>query len=77
MMEADKKLEMAYKCCKPLKVECIKKEFEEHLYGYTFKSIKRQNGEWTVCFDGPNEAHIMLSISFDKLSIMKNTDSKT
>ena len=77
MMGADKKLEMAYKCCKPLKVECIKKELDAQLEGYTFKSIERQNGEWTICFEGPNEAHIMLSISFDKFSITKNTDSKT
>ena len=71
------KLEMAYKYCKPLKVECIKKELDTQLEGYAFKSIERQNGEWTACFERPNEAHIMLSISFNKLSIMKNTDSKT
>jgi len=76
MMAADKKLEMAYKCCKPLKVECIKIELDAQLEGYTFKSIERQNGEWTVCFEGLNEAHIMLSISFNKLSIMKNNNSK-
>lgn len=75
-MDADKKLEMAYKCCKPLKVECIKKELDAQLEDYVFKNIERKNGEWTVCFEGPNEAHIMLSISFNKLSIMKNTDSK-
>ncbi len=76
MMDIDKKLEMAYKCCKPLKVKCIKKELDTQLEGFTFRSIERQNGEWIICFEGSNESHIMLSISFNKLSIMKNTDSK-
>ncbi len=75
-MNTDKELEMAYKFCKPLRVECIKKELDEKLEGYTFKSIERQNRGYSICFEGPNNAYIMLSIYFDKLSIMKYTDSK-
>ncbi len=77
MTNFDKKLEMAYKCCKPLKVECIKKELEMYLEGYTFKSIERQNGEWTVYFEGANEDNVMLSISFNNLRIMIDNDRKT
>lgn len=75
-MDADKKLEVAYRCCKLLKVECIKRELYSQLEGYIFKSIKRENSEWIVEFKGPKEAHLMLSISFNKLNIMKNTDQK-
>ena len=70
------KLEMAYKYCKPLKVECIKKELDTQLEGYAFKSIERQNGEWTACFERPNEAHIMLSISLDSFSVLKTTATR-
>ncbi len=76
MIDLDKKLEMAYKCCEPLKVECIKKELNTQLEGYKLENIERQNGEWTVYFKYQNEARIMLSISFNKFSIMKNIYNK-
>lgn len=76
MMDADTKLEMAYKYCKPLKVECIKKELEAQLEGYTFKSIERETGEWTVCFENLNGEHINLSISLDSFSVLKTTATR-
>ena len=59
-----------------MKIECIQKELDTQLDGYTFISMEMQNGEWTVYFEGVNEANIMLSISSNKLSIMKNSDNK-
>jgi len=76
MMDVDKKLELAYRYCKPLKVECIKKELEAQLEGYTFKSIEGETGEWTACFEGSNGEHINLSISLDSFSVLKTTDTR-
>ncbi len=76
MMDTDTKLEMAYKCCKPLKVECIKKELEAQLEGYTFKSIERETGEWTVCFENLNGDCINLSILLDSFSVLKTTATR-
>ena len=70
MIDFDKKLEIAYKCCEPLKIECIKKELDTQLVGYKLENIERQNDEWTVYFTYQNEAHIMLSISSNKFSII-------
>ena len=74
MMDFDQKLEMAYKYCKLLKVECIKKELDAQLEGYKFENIEWKNSEWTVHYKDQNKAYIILSISFNKFSIMKNTD---
>ena len=76
MMDADTKLEMAYKYCKPLKVECIKKELETQLEGYTFKSIERETGKWAVFFEKLNGERINLSISLDSFSVLKTTATR-
>ncbi len=79
MMDIEKNLEnleLAYKYCKLLKIECIKKELEAQLEGYTLKSIERKTGEWTVCFENLNGEHIILSISSDSFSLLKITATR-
>ena len=72
-MDDNKKLKIAYKYCKPLRVECIKQELEEQLEGYNFKSIERKNGKWATCFEDWNGNHINLFISSTSFSILKTT----
>lgn len=74
MKDLKLELERAYRFCKLLKIDCIKSEIESHLNGYVIDSIERKNGEWNCSLTDKKNNYITLTISFNKISILKCTD---
>ena len=46
MDDFEKEISRAYKFSRLLKIDIIKKEIEENIYGYSLKNVKYENSEW-------------------------------
>ena len=69
-------LEMVINYCKPLRNECIRKDFDAQLEGYTYKSVVREaDNEWIAYFEGVNGSRIRLTISPNEFSMLKMTET--
>ena len=63
-------LDRIYKSSKLLKIDCIKKEVEEFIKGFTIKNIKLNNGTWECSFENENGESLNLTIATASDTIM-------
>ena len=70
-------LDQVYEYSQLLKIECIKKEVEEFIKGFTIKDIKLQKGTVECLFENNNGETIYLGISLKKnvLIFLKKKDN--
>ena len=70
-------LDQVYEYSQLLKIECIKKEVEEFIKGFTIKDIKLQKGTVECLFENNNGETIYLDISLKEnvLIFLKKKDN--